>query len=80
MAAFTAKPNYVFRAYVLYLAYYFLPLVIIVIVESKKHHLSSVVEHSLRDPMTYVEVVAEVTLANVVVSDIIYVCLHSTKH
>lgn len=51
---------------------YFVPLVIVLVAESHKHHFTDVVNRKLRDPMTYVELVAEITLANVVVSDLMY--------
>ena len=74
-AAFLATPQSVLRSYALYLIFYFLPLVIIMCVEAKKHHFSAVITRNLRDPMTYVEIAAEITLANVVVSDVIYLSL-----
>ena len=49
--------------------------VIIMCVEAKKHHFSAVITRNLRDPMTYIEIAAEITLANVVVSDVIYLSL-----
>ena len=74
-AAFLSTPQNVLKMYATYLLFYFLPLVVVMCVEAKKHHFSHVITRNLRDPMTYVEIVAEITLANVVVSDVIYLTL-----
>jgi hypothetical protein len=75
MAAFAASKRRLHLSYYLYLIFYFCPPLILVIYESNKHGLIGPIETALKDPMTYVEVVAEISLANVVVSDIMYVCL-----
>eukprot|EP00037_Helgoeca_nana_P025038 m.269263 g.269263 ORF g.269263 m.269263 type:complete len:1965 (-) comp26830_c0_seq2:1544-7438(-) len=76
IAAFTARAETVTQSYFLYLGFYFLPLLVVLLIESKKHHLSGVIIKNLKDPMTYLEFLAEIALANVAVSDILYVSLH----
>lgn len=48
---------------------------VLLIYEMQKHDLSAAVAQELRDPMTYVEIAAEISLANVIVSDLMYACL-----
>eukprot|EP00037_Helgoeca_nana_P028127 m.328194 g.328194 ORF g.328194 m.328194 type:complete len:1253 (-) comp27687_c0_seq3:421-4179(-) len=74
-AAFAANESNLTLSYGLYLGFYCVPLAVLVGLEANKHHLSHVVIHALQDPMTYVEFLAEITLANVAVSDVIYASL-----
>ena len=72
VAAFFASKQYVTHAYATYLLFYFVPLFIVVGYEAHKHGLAEQIAKILRDPYTYVEFGAEIFLANVVVSDIMY--------
>ena len=72
IAAFFASKQYVTHSYVTYLLFYFLPLLVVVGYEAHKHGLAQDIAHILKDPYTYVELGAEIFLANVVVSDIMY--------
>jgi hypothetical protein len=74
-AAFYAREETILRCYVTYFVFYFAPLAVVLGVESQKHHFGGMVTQQLKDPMTYVEIAAEVALANVVVSDVIYLSL-----
>eukprot|EP00037_Helgoeca_nana_P030467 m.376567 g.376567 ORF g.376567 m.376567 type:complete len:191 (+) comp28195_c1_seq6:1891-2463(+) len=78
-AAFTATASTIRRSYFLYLLWYFLPLGIVLVVEARKHHFSKAVDRQLKNPMTYVEIAAEISLANVVVSDVLYIALSSSS-
>jgi hypothetical protein len=58
-----------------YLLFYFVPLLIVALYEAHKHDFTSSIIQVLKDPLTYAELAAEICLANVVVSDIMYACL-----
>ena len=75
VAAFFASKQYVTQAYVVYLLFYFIPLIIVAFYEGQKHDFTDSIFKILKSPMTYVELAAEICLANVVVSDIMYMCL-----
>jgi hypothetical protein len=70
---FTASTKTLSRNYALWLVFYFGPLIAVLIYESRVHHLTAPIVHVLRNPITYVELICEITLANVIVSDIIYI-------
>jgi len=72
--AFRTGMHNLVRQYVLYMCMYFLPLVAILVWEAAHHDLSESLERILKDPYTYVELVAEISLANVIVSDVMYAC------
>lgn len=55
-----------------YLITYFVPLLTILFYEARQHQLTDAVVRQLKDPMTYVELIAEIFLSNVMVSDLCY--------
>ena len=63
--------------YLLWLLSYFGPLIVILIHEAMQYKtIAEQVTHSLLDPLTYIEVAAEVFITNVILSDIMYANLY----
>ena len=69
---FTATTKTISRNYGLWLLFYFGPLFAVIFFAAHKHGMGPVV-HVLKNPMTYVELLSEICLANVIVSDIVYI-------
>jgi hypothetical protein len=73
--AFLARRNHILKFVIAYYLCYFLPLCIILGYEAHKHGLADAIVKQLKNPMNYVEFVAEVSLTNVVVGDLLYACI-----